>query len=74
MKYQEALIVYSELKNYSKRIYNMNVTMVGSLKRKEDNIHDIDLLTSNKIDHLYNSNIMTLMLIYGVQKILNLRK
>ena len=53
MKYQKALILYRELKNYLKRVYNMNVTMVGSLKRKEDDIHDIDLLTSDK---LFNTN------------------
>ena len=53
MEYQDALILYRELKNYLKRVYNMNVTMVRSLKRKENDIHDIDLLTS---DNLFNTN------------------
>ena len=49
MKYNEAIELCDKFIAFLKKEYCINAFIVGSLKRRENDIHDIDLVTTDKI-------------------------
>ena len=49
MHYNKALEIAENLINKLENEYDMKCYIVGSIRRKEHNVHDIDLITSDKL-------------------------
>ena len=49
MRYEKAFEIAENLINKLENDYDMKCFIVGSIKRKEHIVHDIDLITSNKL-------------------------